>query len=101
MELIRPTDDLPNDLRCPCCDQPAYEAGRDDLEETRKRLPSPRFIFIYDVYVRVTAHSKEEADQRLSEVERAVAATRHCTILLFDAYGVEDAETGEELRQVH
>ncbi|MDQ6766015.1 MAG: hypothetical protein M3Z22_07950 [Verrucomicrobiota bacterium] len=59
------------------------------------------FIFSYDAYVRVEANSKEEADDLLQRAEGIVEAINGVSLSLFDAYGIEDAETGEELRQVH
>jgi hypothetical protein len=59
------------------------------------------FVFIYDAYVRIEADSKATADLRLQITEQAVDALDGVTLSLFDAYGIEDARTGEELRQVH
>ena len=60
---------------------------------------NPQFIYIYDTSIRVFADSKEEADEKLADLE---ATIEHCGsyLTVFDAYGTEDAETGEELRPV-
>ena len=55
-------------------------------------------IFVYDAQLRVTAETKEEADYALYDAQ-AVDGTG-ATLVVLDAYGVEDADTGEEIRPV-
>jgi hypothetical protein len=102
---------------CPQCHRPMYESGmgyhgvcrgcltqdqRDDLDDSLRQLPTPpKYVFIYDAYVRISAHSKEEADRKVALVESTVDGMRHSLLELFDAYGVEISDTGVELRQVH
>jgi len=54
---------------------------------------------VYDTYVCIVAENKEEADAKLEEIERAVEAAGG-GLSVFPAYGIEDAETGEEIRPV-
>ena len=56
-------------------------------------------IFVYDAQLRVTAETKEEADYALYDAAQAVDGTG-ATLVVLDAYGVEDADTGEEMRPV-
>jgi len=102
---------------CPQCQRPLYEAGigfhclcracltetqRADLDDMLERLPAPaKYTFVLDAYIRIIAHSKVEADRKAAEIERTIDGMPRCSLQLFDAYGVEDAETGDELRQVH
>lgn len=101
-----------DDLTCPSCGKPMYEAGigfhgacracnspgeRDEIA----RLPSrPAFVYVYDAYVRVAAHSKAEADRTAEKIEATVSDMECAALVLFAAYGVEDAETGAALREV-
>lgn len=63
--------------------------------------PREQYIYIYDAYVRIWANSKEEADEKLQVIEATIDAVPTASLQLFDAYGIEDAHSGLELRQVH
>lgn len=58
---------------------------------------TPRYDFIYDATVRISADSKEEADELLTGLEWLVD-DRGFGLAILDAYGIEDAITGEEIR---
>lgn len=58
-------------------------------------------VFIYDTHVRIQAATKEEADARLMDLEIEVDAMGGTELVVFDAFGIEDLETGAEIRSVH
>lgn len=58
-------------------------------------------VFVYDTHVRIEATSKEDADKRLMDVEIEVDAMGGTELVVFDAWGCEDLETGDEIREVH
>lgn len=61
--------------------------------------PAGRYRFIYDTSVSIDADSKEEADQRFGELE-GIVESHGASLVGYDAYGILDAETGEELRPI-
>ena len=79
---------FPDRYECPQCHPERGDRDR-----------GPRFTFVYDTYVCIVAENKEEADAKLEEIERAVEAAGG-GLSVFPAYGIEDAETGEEIRPV-
>ena len=58
------------------------------------------YVFLYDTYVGVTAETKEEADILLGRVEVAIRAIPGASLAVCQAWGCEDADTGEEVRPV-
>lgn len=59
----------------------------------------PRYIFLYDAYLVVYADSKEEADIELGQLVETIESAG-AQVNVFDAWGQEDAETGDTLREV-
>lgn len=98
-----------NGLDCSVCGVSLDDgAGRDglcddciDLEGASIEVieSTGRYDFIYDAYVRIGADSKEEADARLDALDDVITAAG-ATLSIFDAFGIDDAQTGEELRPV-
>jgi hypothetical protein len=58
-----------------------------------------RYIYTFDTYIQVAAQSKEEADAKMAELEK-VLGTHQAELIVFQAYGVSDYHTGEEIRPV-
>lgn len=58
-----------------------------------------RLVYTYDTYVCIVAETKEEADEKLADIE-SVIEHLGSSLTVFPAYGIEDAETGEEIRPV-
>lgn len=63
-------------------------------------MADKKFVYVFDTYVRIEADDEDEARDILSEVESIVDGTPQSTLVIFDAYGIEDNETGEEIREV-
>lgn len=67
------------------------------MEDERKAY---KFTFTFDAYVSIQADSEEDARDMLLDVETAVEETGH-GLAIFDAYGITDNQTDEEIREVH
>lgn len=70
------------------------------------------YKFLIDAYVCVdveipdgedpdSQESYEKAWAKAQSVQDAVDHSGFASLSLFDAYGIEDAETGDEIREVH
>lgn len=59
-----------------------------------------KYRYLFDTYVIVYADDEDEARALLGEAEERVD-TEDTFLAIYDAWGYEDAETGEEIRQVH
>ena len=71
-----------------------------DARLGHERLPQyKQLTVVYDAYVRVTARSKDEADRRLEQLASVFAVLDDVSLSVLDAFGIEDPETGEEIRQ--
>ncbi len=72
-----------------------------DARLGHERLPQDKHLtFVYDAYVRVTARSKDEVDRRLAQLESVYAMLDDVSLSVLDAFGIEDPDTGEEIRPV-
>jgi hypothetical protein len=103
--LSRPNWDSSSTLHycCAGCDAilpETYQAEIDRVLENQREGAPPRFRFLFDVYLHIEADTKAQADQRRSFIEQVVDAMTGCSLVTFDAYGIEDAATGEEIRPV-
>lgn len=66
--------------------------GRDDR--------SPRFRYLFDAYVYIEANTKHEAVQQCQFIEQVIGAIEGASMLVTDAYGIEEIATGDEIRPV-
>ena len=58
------------------------------------------YIYVFDTHVCIEAETKEEADVLLEQAKATIETVPGASLAVFSAWGVQTADTGEEIRPV-